>query len=190
MEKSNPQIHQYIDGLTSVDQIIDPRHANAMPDPTYTNTIIPTPIINNELATVAKIRQSKINELRTKLQIINSVCEPICEFLNFHNSMNPEIRAVVDINHWMFLIYGLKAVVKELIDVEYLDIVEPPVPLKESMKKAYSNLNSVSDGFKSSMEEISLLLQDKLLHCATKSPDKSKEILVNMNKSDENILPK
>lgn len=106
-------------------------------------------------------REKSIKNLNKKLRMVNNICGPLCDYFKFQRNLNPEIRALIDLNQWMMLMFALKAAVKSQMDYDYMDIVEPPDNLKTAMANAYNNLDAVSDSYTESMKEIVKLHQNK-----------------------------
>lgn len=128
-----------------------------------------------------KERERAIKDLNKQLRVVNNICDPICDYIKFQKNMNPEVRALIDINQWMMMLFALKAAVKTQIDYTYMDIQEPPSSLKESMTKAYDNLDSVSNAFSDSMKEVVNLLQSQSRLNKESSPS-------TQNKSEPSVL--
>src|SRR5579863_1510935 len=104
-------------------------------------------------------RENKIKNLTKQLRTINNICSPINDYMKFQQFVNPDIRVLMEINQWMLLVFACKAGAKTSIDCEYMDIIEPPLALKEAMATTYGNLDSLGDAFTSSMKEIVTLIQ-------------------------------
>lgn len=116
----------------------------------------------DEIKQNAQERERKIKNLTKQLRTINNVCSPINDYMKFQQFVSPDIRVLMEINQWMLMVFACKAGAKTSIDCEYMDIIEPPLALKEAMAATYNNLESVCESFTNSMKEIVILIQSRL----------------------------
>ena len=116
-----------------------------------------------KVADKAADREMMIKDLSKTLRSINNVCDPINDYLKFRQCISPEVNVIIDLSQWSMVMYGIKAATKSAIDHDYMNIENPPDSLKESMIKAYSELDTVSDSFANSMKDVITLVQNKLV---------------------------
>jgi hypothetical protein len=116
------------------------------------------PRANSEPSKAEK-NERTIECLSRTLRVINNACEPINDYIKFHQYMTPETRVILDVNQWVMFMTIAKIAIKSYIDHEYMDITDHPQKLKTAMEKAYTGIDSVSDAFVSSMKQIIDIMQ-------------------------------
>lgn len=133
----------------------------------------------------------KVKNLSRTLRVINNICGPVCEYANFQRNLLPDVRIITDINQWMMAMYAIKGLLKGFIDDQYMNIQDPSQSLKQSMERAYNNIDLVSDSFAGSMKEVLTLVQSRLSQeQVTKQSSKLEHgILSTMIASTESRLP-
>jgi len=119
-------------------------------------------IANNTTSLQPIIRGANIQDLQFKLLVLSNICGPIKEHIQFRECMSPEIRVITDINQWVMILLGLKGVIKSSIDIDYMQIADPPMDLKCSMESAYNNIDETSAAFINSMKQITNIIQSRL----------------------------
>ena len=153
-------------GIILPEPIINP----APPSANVNNNV---PLVDKEKEKQDKNKECTIRDLTRELRIINNICDPICEYNKFQQSINPELRVLIDINQWVGLIYMLKSAIKSQIDTSYMDIEDPPEVLKEAMLKTYNSMDHASQSIENSMKEIINLIQSGIYSkssCNTSNP--------------------
>jgi hypothetical protein len=140
---------------------------------------------NNSEVDKAKLREQAIKDLSKNLRMINNICGPLCDYAKFESSINPDIRVLLNINQWMIVMCALKAASKCSIDSAYMDISDPPESLKQTLKNVYTNLDSVTEAFSSSMKEIITLIQSRLI----KPTEAETSIIAAMNNDSHRLFP-
>lgn len=147
-------------------------------------------------AAAAVKKEEQIRRLKSNLRLVNNVCGPIQQYVDFQQCLMPEIRVALDINQWMMLILGGKAAIKSFIDESYIGIRDPPADLNESMESAYDSIDSVTDSMAKSMKEIVILLQKQSAPIAPvqnvlcMAPEPSVLKAMNSNGKTKRRLPK
>lgn len=162
------------------------------PAPPLTNVSEPSSNGNQSLPSDKALekQENAIRSLTRDLRIINNICEPICEYSKFQQSIKPELRVLIDINQLIGLIYGLKSAVKSNIDSSYLDIKDPPEILKEAMLKTYDSIDHASQSIEKSMKEMIDMIQSNIYsssHVSFNKVETKPDILTEM--SSNNRLP-
>lgn len=141
----------------------------------------------------AEARDVNIRNLTKSLRTINNVCGPICEYMKFQRGLSPEHRVLIEINQWMLIMYGLKAMLRTEIDDNYMNITDPPRSLKQAMGEAYTNVDAVIESFSVSMKDIISMIQSRLTPVSSTSisgSSRETSILTAMTTSLEDRLPK
>jgi len=140
----------------------------------------------------------QIKDLSKVLRAIDNVCGPLTEYLKFNQCLKPEIRVILDINQTTLMLLGLKVMVKNLVDIQYMDIQNPSSQLKDSMEKTYTNLETLTNDITKSMQEMSLTMQSLILQIphqvSQQTPSQTvyhpkESILSAMKESSRNKLP-
>src|SRR5436853_4163095 len=104
-------------------------------------------------------RGTEIKILTKRLRTINNICDGIKGNIEFQKCMSAENKVLVEVNQWITLMYTMRTYIKNSIDSDYMDIIEPPQSLKHSMSKTYTVLDDVSAAFSNSMRDIVLMSQ-------------------------------
>lgn len=132
----------------------------------------------------------KSNELCQTLRVIDNICGPYTEYLNFNKCLKPEIRVILDLHQTTMLFLGLKIAAKNVIDMQYMNIQNPSSQVKVAMEKTYDNLDSLTDNIRKSMEEMSLTMQSLILASKSEQVTTSQEtILTDMKDISKSKLP-
>lgn len=138
-------------GPNQADPIIQPAPAQAT---VTTNQSTTTSTTETHSKNSEETNESRIKNLMKELRTINNVCASLNDFVKFQENIPPETRVIIESSYWVAFMYGLKAATKTMIDDKYMDITEPSQQLKQSMEKAYTSLDTVSDSFSRSMKDI------------------------------------
>jgi len=111
---------------------------------------------------ISTSREDKIRDLKQQLRVIKNVSQPINQYIQFRQIMDPKLRVIIDVNQWIMLLLAAKGAITTMIEDTYVDIAEPPEDLMQAMSEGYNNIDSVVSAFTSSMSEIVTLMQTQL----------------------------
>jgi len=107
--------------------------------------------------------EDKINDLNRSLRIFKNISQPINQYLEFQQIMDPKLRVIIDVNQWVMLMLAGKSALISLIEDDYADIKDPPEDLIKSMHNFYNDIDILSDSFTNSMKQIITLMQSQIL---------------------------
>lgn len=138
------------------DPIIDPAPAQVCVGNSADQT--PTSIVSPNKS------DDKIAELKKILRVIKNTSQPLDQYLQFQQILDPRIRVLVDINQWVLMMTGTKSAIISMIDNEYVKIKNPPEDLIDDMEDAYDNIDLVYNAFIKSMKQTINLIQSQIIH--------------------------
>lgn len=111
---------------------------------------------------ISRSREDKIRDLKRELRIIKNITQPIIQYIQFQQIMDPKLRVIIDVNQWTMLLLAAKGTITSLIEDNYVDITDPPEDLMGAMNEGYDNIDSLVTAFTASMSQIVTLMQTQL----------------------------
>ena len=104
----------------------------------------------------------KIRDLREKLRIISDVTQPLNQYMDFQQRMDPKLRIIVNVNQLLIMLLGAKSFVSGDVKRTYNDIDNPPEDLSLEKDRILSDLDEAVDVFTESLSQIVIMLQSQL----------------------------
>ena len=109
-----------------------------------------------------KSRENKIKDLKQQLRVIKNIAQPLNQYMQFQQIMDPKLRVIIEVNQWIMLLLAGKSALTSAIGDTYADISEPPGDLMIAMEEGYNNIDSTVNNFTASMSQIVTLMQSQL----------------------------
>lgn len=172
------------------DQIIipAPAQANMNANQPATQAVVP-PVSKTKDDSSIETNESQIKDLSKQLRVINNVCSSMVDFIKFNENIPAESRVMIESSYYVGMMYSLKAIVKSLIDDEYMNITEPPPKLNQAMEKAYTNIDSVCETFARSMKDVIELMKNYKGEPKSKPQSKPSQSILSAMTNTESSLP-
>lgn len=101
-----------------------------------------------------KERDAKIEALRRKLRVVANAADSYKDYCNFQKRFVGVDKIISQIDQYVATMLLMKAAVKSDFDNGYLSIDNPPEALQQNLRRAYEQLDGLSDAVLESFGDI------------------------------------
>lgn len=106
-------------------------------------------------------RKRKIKNFKEQARLINNICGPMEDYINFKQNLPSETKIIMDINQWIMTVLSTKALIITNIENIYSEIEDPPKDIKNDMSLIHENITKITTKSMESLNQMVNFIQER-----------------------------